>query len=78
MREHEQVQGCRLEVRSIAADPSHASAGELVAWATCEDGRWQMRHRDGRRVTVRSTVEVVERMIHETVSTSRAAPLDVA
>ena len=78
MREHGRVRGCRLEVHSIVADPSHAAARVLVAWAAYENGRWQMAHRDGRRVAVRDTVEVVERMVRETISTSEEVTLDAA
>lgn len=56
--------GCRIEVRTLSPDPERPSAGQVIASAEPSgDGRWHMRHRDGRHVLVETTVEIVERMI---------------
>jgi hypothetical protein len=65
--------GCRIEVRTLSADPQRPSAGQLIAAAEpSSDGRWYLRHRDGRHVIVETTVEVIERMIGIACDTSLA------
>jgi hypothetical protein len=60
-------------VRALSDDPARPSAGQLIASAEPSgDGRWQMRHRDGRHVIVVTTVEVIERMIGEACDASLA------
>jgi hypothetical protein len=70
---HEDIPACRVEVRALSPDPAAPSAGALIASAEPSgDGRWYMRHRDGRHVIVTTTVEIIERMIGIARDTSLA------